>query len=484
MKESDSLISFNSKDSKFLKLDDIMREGFLTKYPMLNLLCIYLIFIIDGIEMSYFNIFYIPFKEHFKLSDRKMEFLSSVLFVGVFFGSFFSGFLTKKYNRMNVLKYGSLLLLISHLVMSFFFYLFILFIMRILIGFSLGLLIPITLNLFSEYLPSNIRGFFLLTCWTLFDLGIVIEGTIAAIIMPDLNENKLKNVLITCSIFNIAVVILNFLFITDSPRNLLLNNKKEEAFEILNNINKAPLKDEDKQKIESIYKKENYNKSNDISVFEIFNKENKLTTICAIVIFFFEATGYYGIYVISSLTQKKILGETKESYNKILIQQIIMAILTLLSSFIGGIMLEIKSIGRKGAILIFMFLNSLCLLPAIYFKKVFTFFFALNLIFNNIHGNIIMNYVVEFYPTKLRDLSSGFLLSMFRVACFISQFLFIELFKINYRIPYYVQTSFYIIGIIMTFLLPYEIEGIPLDYLNMKLEEDESHKNKDYETIK
>ena len=483
MKESDSLISYNSKDSKFLKLDEIMTQGFLTKYPMLNLLCVYLIFIIDGIEMNYFNIFYIPFKEHFKLSDITMEFLSSVLFVGVFFGSLSSGFLTKRYNRINILKYGSLLLLISHLIMSIFFYLFILFIMRIFIGFALGLLIPIALNLFSEYLPRNIRGFLLLTCWTLFDFGIVIEGTIAILIMPNLNENKLKNVLITCSIFNIAVVILNFLFLKDSPRNLLLNNKKEEAFEILNNINKSPLKDEDRQKIESIYKKE-YNNSNDISVFEIFNKENKFTTICAIVIFFIEATGYYGIYVISSLTQKKILGETKDNYNKILIQQIIMAILTLISSLIGGIMLEIKSIGRKGAILIFMVLNSLCLIPAIYIKNGFTFFFALNLIFYNIHGNIIINYVVEFYPTKLRDLSSGFLLSMFRIACFISQFLFIELFKIYYRIPYYVQTSFYIIGIIMTILLPYEIEGVPLDYLNMQLEEDESHKNKDYDTIK
>ena len=483
MKESDSLISYNSKDSKFQKLDEIMTQGFLTKYPMLNLLCVYLIFIIDGIEMNYFNIFYIPFKEHFKLSDIKMEFLSSVLFIGVFFGSLFSGFLTKKYNRINILKYGSLLLLISHLIMSFFFYLFILFIMRILIGFALGLLVPISLNLFSEYLPKNIRGFLLLTCWTLFDLGIVIEGTIALMIIPDLNENKLKYVLITCSIFNVAVVILNFLFLKDSPRNLLLNNKKEEAFEILNDINKGPLKDEDRQKIESIYKTK-FNNPNNVSIFEIFNKENKFTTICAIVIFFIEATGYYGIYVISSLTQKKILGETKEKYNKILIQQIIMSVLTLLSSLIGGIILEIKSIGRKGAILIFMILNCFCLLPAIYVKNGFTLFFAFNLIFYNIHGNIIINYVVEFYPTKLRDLSSGFLLSMFRIACFISQFLFIELFKINYAIPYYVQTSFYIVGIVMTFLLPYEIEGVPLDYLNMHLEEDEAHKSKDYDTIK
>jgi hypothetical protein len=36
----------------------------------------------------------------------------------------------------------------------------------------------------------------------------------------------------------------------------------------------------------------------------------------------------------------------------------------------------------------------------------------------------------------------------------------------------------------MTFLLPYEIEGVPLDYLNMHLEEDEAHKSKDYDTIK
>ena len=79
-----------------------------------------------------------------------------------------------------------------------------------------------------------------------------------------------------------------------------------------------------------------------------------------------------------------------------------------------------------------------------------------------------MDYIVELYPTKIRDKSTSLLYMVYRVSGFLSQFISIGTVKIVYFLPYIIYVIICILSIIFTWLLPYEVAGISMDF---KLEE-------------
>ena len=133
------------------------------------------------------------------------------------------------------------------------------------------------------------------------------------------------------------------------------------------------------------------------------------------------------------------------------------------SSVIGGILIEIPFVGRKGVLWIWQLINALLLLPAVYFPKLFTFFMSVSNFACSLWGNVLITYIVEIYPTMLRDTSSGFLLMIYRLSCLISQFLYLGLFEIHYKIVYYLSTILLLLGVIATLILPFESVNKPLD---------------------
>ena len=82
-----------------------------------------------------------------------------------------------------------------------------------------------------------------------------------------------------------------------------------------------------------------------------------------------------------------------------------------------------------------------------------------------------MAYIVEIYPTKIRDLSSGFHFMITMFSGLISQFLFLGASYINFRLPYYLLSLTCFIACVFVYLLPYETRGKHLD-MNMTLAED------------
>ena len=61
-------------------------------------------------------------------------------------------------------------------------------------------------------------------------------------------------------------------------------------------------------------------------------------------------------------------------------------------------------------------------------------------------------------------MSSGFISLTFRISCFISQFLFLGLFEVHYRVCYYLLL---LLGVVCTILLPIEPVDKPLDVINV-----------------
>ena len=193
-----------------------------------------------------------------------------------------------------------------------------------------------------------------------------------------------------------------------------------------------------------------------------------------IILFFINGCALYGLYVISSLTQQEMTIDEEEIDNKKIINtQIIIAFVSLFGYVIGGILLEIPKIGRKGVICIWLLINAIMCIPAVYFPKMFTLFISIAILSTNVWGNVLITYLIEVYPTRLRDTSSGFILFTFRISIFISQFIFLGLFEIHYRVSYYLAAGLLLIGVILTILLPFEPVNQPLDIAIAEEEKDE-----------
>lgn len=64
-------------------------------------------------------------------------------------------------------------------------------------------------------------------------------------------------------------------------------------------------------------------------------------------------------------------------------------------------------------------------------------------------------------------MSSGFISFTFRISCFISQFLFLGLFEVHYRVCYYLCSILLLLGVVCTILLPIEPVDKPLDVINV-----------------
>jgi len=458
----------NNNKNDTNNLDYIIDHGCCTKYPLLIITGSFIGFISDGLEMNLFNFAQDPIEDKFSGSSK--AFLSACIFIGVGLGSLFCSFFTKRYGRVFSLNASYFLLLVSHFFQSLIINSYVFVIFRILVGFALGVIVPIVLNLLSEFLPNSYRGFFLLFIWFFFTIGNIVLPLCSYLVMPDLSQYDLQKFLFILNIFHVISFLFNFACLVDSPRNLIFSEKYKEGKQILESISK-------KGKIElpqfeKLVKnvKKNSSKSVKGSICDLFGKKYTFTTICIIFLFFVQAGAYYGIYSIymKSIDEFKnddddssssSSSDNEENIDKYLIS----ASLSLLSYVIGGIVINLKNLGRKKIIAIFMILQGICLILCIIITKFFVEFFTLNLLFANIHSNVLLGYVVEVYPTKIRDLSSGFILMTFRASCFISQFLFKWLFNIDKIVPYIFQSICLIIGTIITLLLPIETKGRALD---------------------
>ena len=136
----------------------------------------------------------------------------------------------------------------------------------------------------------------------------------------------------------------------------------------------------------------------------------------------------------------------------------------LVGSIVGGCLAEIKFLGRKGVIWIFMLVSAITLIPSCFSVAYYNIFFTISITAGAIYGDMLITYLSEIFPTRLRDTSSSYFLTSYRISGFFSQFLFLALFKLNYKIPFYFGSLLNVLGVITIFMLPYEPLGRPLDY--------------------
>ena len=170
--------------------------------------------------------------------------------------------------------------------------------------------------------------------------------------------------------------------------------------------------------------------------------------------------------------------EKKEhNYPKILIGQFISAFVSMFGCIIGGVLCEIPYFGRKKTIFLgFIICCISLLLILIIGEDFFTELYSVYLAFVLVSFNVFLTYIVEVYPTRLRDISSGFLFGCLRMSGFLSQYFYLSINHFHFLLPYFFSMLIAFLAACFSYKLPYETCDQPLDFSFSKLDDDSEEK--------
>ena len=431
--------------------EQIMEKSTFTKNRIKIMICMIFVFIADGMEMTVFNFIIKPYGEYFNLeeTDVEIQVTASSLFFGIIIGSAIAGLVTKKFGRLLTVNCSNLIFFISHLIMGIWINIPVFIIFRIVSGLALGIIVPIFMNIFGEY--TNIIG-----------LGV----------MPELQQDKLKMFVLILTIFPFLGFISCIFLLNDSPRGLLLSKNIRDnrtSIQALNEINQKELNSEQEEKLrDEVKTAEIINESYSFKhiIKEMFEPELKKTTILIILIFICLGYNAFGIYSISSyfldyldeVENGKKEGEERETPARdIIINQIMFGVAEFASNYVGGFVGEIRKLGRKGGIMIFTILAGILIIVGLFKKILFEVTSPISSGFNTIYVNLAMDYVVEIYPTKIRDTSTSLLFMIYRISCFLSNYISLGTYEIHKFIPYIIFAISTVLICFFTWGLPYEM---------------------------
>lgn len=194
----------------------------------------------------------------------------------------------------------------------------------------------------------------------------------------------------------------------------------------------------------NVYKEKNYIKNNKI----IINKN----------------------YINNNLSEHYVLNENTH-FDSIIKSLFIVSISTFFCIIVSAILTELDILGRKNTLVCCYGLSaifvSLILINSINFKIYFVIF---NL-FAAIGFNVCGSYSLELFSTDVRDTAIGFFFFFNRLGGVISQFVFLNLFRINFILPYYILLGYTIIAFVLCTQYPYDTGNKPLDYCHQSSEE-------------
>jgi sugar phosphate permease len=378
---------------------------------------------------------------------------------------------------MFVLKLALILTFFCNLLISLFCEYNIIVIVEFLNGFFAGVFEITSFNVACEFIPVRFRGWILLTIWNGYNVGVLFPNLIMLKTMPDHDPSGLPKTLYLCSLVILLCTVFGCVFYTDSPRNFIINGKRNEAIKILKKMKK-----DDKYFTEEI-KKEIYESVppktlSDFSLMnykEVFEHGMFMTGILLLFICFNGTMINDGFQLVLNLILEKVKQSDKSAHTRtVLMENITINSIALPSNLIMGAFAEFRILGRRNTQSIGYILMGLVMIPVIINPNTASTFFIFFMFFTCI-TNMVNVYVSEVYPTKIRDWALGMIQGSGYLGSFIAQYLFVYL---NDLSVYYCPILFFVICVlngICCMMLTVEPMGKPLD---IHTKEDDSEKAK------
>jgi MFS family permease len=479
------------KNLKNSKNDAPLMDAFINSYGYsLNhyktILFTCLILFLDGIHMTLLNSTFIPFREYYELTDTQVSLISSTMFIAVGCGSLLTVFPNLVGKRVDAIIRYTFIMFLSNLLLGLIPLLVMFIFFRFLIGVCIGVILPLIINLLCESLPLKNRSLTMIFCGVFFGLGATFVNILMLIFTPNLEKEGIYSVYLYTSIAPLLSAIIFYFNLEDSPRSLILDECEEEAMTILEKMINKKLSQIEKETIIN-QTRSRANKISDEKLSYLFEGEFKKITIILIIIWMVNSYLAYGGtitfgLVIDYMQKMKNANNPSQIVEKdnhsIIIEQMLVYLVSSPGSFLAGFMTEIEFFGRKITTLIGFLFVAIFATLGLFDLDNFAIYFSIAGFFINFSFNASGSYSSEVYPTKLRNMGVGFLNFCNRVSGFLSQFIAVQLFKINYLLQIYFSIIICLIACFITYSLPYDTHGKLLDSHEFANDNNDNNHNK------
>lgn len=519
LKELNSRTDFFIFDNKSSTpyIDQIYTYVGYGSFQILQFLCSGFIFFVEGFYLSLIPSTIIPMKEYFAITDYIICVINVLLFLTIALGNIMLSQLTNlKISRKTIIAISFLINIPSTLAFATTSNIEIFTASYIMIGFSLGIIVPLMMNSMTEVMPIKYRAFTITFVWLFFALAEFVIPMLMNFVMPNLESSNLKYLYLygsfICSIFFLS----SFLLYVETPRNLLFNRKFKEAIKLLEKMCGKKISYSDRQIILQQSGFFNINASNK-ELFTVESKmltqstisENNITnnkerintrisidsdksyslstlrkifdgpylkiTIVSSVLWIINAIIFVGPSLIITMTVEELdkkypskvinITNSSDTNSRIISSLYFYSGVSAASIVVSSILIEIRMFGRRGSMVVTYFFGFVAaLFMLIHPERLMDYFFIMTL-FDTIGFNIMTSYTSELYSSDVRDSAMGYFFFVNRLGSIGSQFLFLKLFTVDLIIPYIVLCVMSLTASICSMMFPFETYGKSLDLI-------------------
>jgi len=401
-------------------------------------------------------------------NDNIESILTTISFSLKILGCLSLSFFTRYFLRSQLLVYSVVVTSLSTLLLACHFHLSTFLIFTIVSCFFAGFLECIALSNLCETLPIKFRGYFLF----LIQIGILISQNVGFFVLSINTKSGYYN---------------------NSPRNLLVKKKYEEAFEVLQYFKRPSFfitkndisnESENSEILTEIEKEKIITQSNlginsklEVSFWEIFSKYFFLTTVLMTIINMASSmldegvTGSFANYIETLYPNQSQRQMNYESFK--------ISIYNLIGYLIIGLLLELNIIGRRANMYINLFLSAIFYTALTYNKINYNVWLPLVNVTLTVLNAINILFVSEIYPSKIRDASQGYFVSQNNIGGLIGQSLYMYIIKKNINFPFYVSLGLITLITILLFFVKHDTNNKALDIYNDIEDNEESEESEE-----
>lgn len=432
-----------------------------------------MISITDGAEGLVLSFLIPVLQTEWNLTEFDQSILGSSTFIGFFIGCLLSGQLADRYGRRKPLIYGVFLNFVFGLLSGLSNTFNTLVFMRFFFGIAVGVISPLSATYMCEVSPMKYRGKMLVFTGMFYTFGELITCFMAYLSLDTLYSGNWRALVIWSAVPGFLTFMLSFYCLQESPRYLLVFQKYDEAFKLINQIikmnglsDRLVLTQNEKDDLRMWADKQaKIHKSNSFAnPLELFREGRYLITPFLWIIWYVLSCVYYGNVFILPTILKEMSMENKDTSGNELHNVFLSILSGLPSSIISYYIIEIHCLGRKNSLFISFALTSLASFGAFGLNKApFIIFVSISRFFLNIAFSLIYPFTTEVYPTRIRATGLGTASSFSRIGGITSPWISIASLKIGIAGPFLIFGVLSLLAAICTGLLPYDTTGVELD---------------------
>lgn len=392
------------------------------------------------------------------LTPTQTGFLGTAIFIGMLLGAWFWGTITdyvgRKLGFQLTVLVDSVFGFLSALAPTFGW----LIVLRTITGFGVGGTLPVDYAIFSEYLPRERRGRWLVLLESFWAVGTIVAAGLAWLLIPNLsqiNESLGWRSLLAVSALPGLIIFFIRRHIPESPRYLLLDGRADEARAVLQQVAEENGVDIEIGELRAPAKQQ----KREFTAKTLLRQPYTRTTLMLWIAWFTISLGYYGTLI----WLPSIFVDRGFDFLRTYQNTFILALAQLPGYFSAAYLVE--KWGRKWTLASYLLMSGVFtyLFAVVNGLTVIVATAALMSFFTLGAWGVLYAYTPELYPTEVRATGMGAASGMTRIAGAIAPTLGGLLLPVSLVAALTLYAASFVVGSLSVLIMGRETMGQPLE---------------------